>query len=396
MVPSWDREGFEFIRYTDLCDAPYQDPQGTHYFQYLVANGLADRYEEGSPLPERRCVLDGSKPANLPYEHSIERFTGNSALEFLGRRDKQRPFFMHLSFQRPHAPIAPSREHFDLYDPDAIDLPENADDYFSRRFEGKPEFMRDALRDGCEYPLADPDKGRLRRCLASYYALITAIDGEIGRVLDDLERTGELANTVIVYTADHGDFAGEHGLFHKNFGIYDSIQKIPFLLSFPGSPCGTACDALIESVDLFPTLCELCGVETPSDIDGSSLVPVLNGNAPEKDAVYCEWDSFYHRRKIAAIRTRQHRLVFYGGVDGGELYDHDQDPGEAINLWDHHGLQPLRRSLTDRLFSFCMNYRVKTDYTLDMILDNQYANTPTLLLHRHGKKWSDLNTIFKI
>ena len=172
-------------------------------------------------------------------------------------RDDERPFFLHMSFQRPHAPIAPAVEHFDIYNPDEMVLPDSEIDYFERRFAGKPEFMQKRLADGCGYPLADPNPDRLKRCLASYYALITAIDSEIGRVLDYLDEVGELENTIVLYCADHGDFAGDHGLFHKNFGIYDSIHRIPFVLRYPGGPSGTRCDAIVESVDWYPTLCRL-------------------------------------------------------------------------------------------------------------------------------------------
>jgi choline-sulfatase/uncharacterized sulfatase len=128
-----------------------------------------------------------------------------------------------MSFQRPHAPIAPAKEHFDMYDPQDIVLPDNAFDFLENRFAGKPKFIQEKVAKS-SYPLADPNPDRLKRVIASYYALITVIDMEIGRVLDKLQEMGELDNTVIVYVADHGDFAGEHGLFHKNLGIYDSID----------------------------------------------------------------------------------------------------------------------------------------------------------------------------
>ncbi|MDE2724996.1 MAG: sulfatase-like hydrolase/transferase [Gemmatimonadota bacterium] len=191
MVRRWDEDGFERIRYTDLCDATHLDPTETHYFKYLEDLGLSDFYEEGSARPGQQYTMDGSAPAKLPYQHSIEHYTGNESLAFLKERDDERPFFLHMSFQRPHAPIAPAAEHFDMYNPDEMVLPDSAVDYFERRFAGKPEFMQKRLADGCGYPLADPNSDRLKRCLASYYALITAIDSEIGRVLDYLDEVGE-------------------------------------------------------------------------------------------------------------------------------------------------------------------------------------------------------------
>ncbi|MBI4977393.1 MAG: sulfatase-like hydrolase/transferase [Spirochaetes bacterium] len=219
-------------------------------------------------------TLDGSGPTKHPYEHSIERYTGNETLRFLDERDTERPFFIHMSFQRPHAPIAPSKAHFGLYDPKRLTLPEGSSDLFRNGFAGKPRFMIEHIERHGTYPLAK-DETALRRCLASYYALITAIDGEIGRVLDHLTESGDIENTIIFYTADHGDFAGEHGLFHKNFGIYESIHRIPFLLSRPGGPRGGRFDGLVESVDLYPTLCELAGIPLPAGRDGTPLSALM-------------------------------------------------------------------------------------------------------------------------
>ena len=395
MVRRWDEEGFERIRYTDLCDATRDDPLTCHYFAYLAERGLADWYEDGSPKPGQQYTLDGSAPAKLPYEHSIERYTGNQTLEFLEERDRARPFFVQMTFQRPHAPIAPAREYFDLYDPAALTLPDSARDYFENRLAGKPDFLRQTVANGCLYPLADPDQGRLRRCLASYYALVTCIDLEIGRVLKRLADDGELGNTIIFYTADHGDFAGDHGLFHKNFGLYDSICRIPFLLSWPGGPQGIACDELVESVDLYPTLCELCGVPLPEGREGRSVAPVALGEAPGKEATFAEWDWWRLHRKVAAIRTRDYRLVFYGGKEGGELYDQRRDPGEVDNLWDDPTHLPVRAELTERLLEFTQGYRTETDFARDQRLGREQANSATKLIHKHRRYWSRLQEAYQ-
>ena len=394
MVRRWDEDGFERIRYTDMTDGLHGDPMTVHYFKHLVAHGRADYYEDGSLRPGQEHTLDGSGPAELPYEHSIERFTSEETLNFLKERDARRPFFAHMTFQRPHAPIAPAKEHFDMYDPADVVLPDSAADYFEDRMASKPGFMRDRIKDGCEYPLADPNPDRLKRCLASYYALITVIDMEIGRVLDHLETEGELDNTVIVYTADHGDFAGEHGLFHKNFGLYDSIQRIPFLLSWPGGPRGARCDALVESIDMYPTLCELCDVPMPEGREGASMVPLALGRGGGKDAVFCEWDWWSLRRKVSSIRTRDHRLVFYGGEEGGELYDHRDDPGEIRNLWNDEGHLTTRAALLARLLAFTLEYAAETSYATDRALSALQRYSPIQLIHKKRNAWSVLEKAY--
>lgn len=393
MIRRWDEDGFEKIRYTDLCDALRNDPLTSHYFAYLEEKGLADSYEEGNPKQGQIHTMDGSGPARLPYEHSIEHFTGEETLKFLEERDPLRPFFIHMSFQRPHAPIAPAPEYFDMYDPEDMILPESAADYFERGFAGKPEFMQERLKNGCGYPLADPDSERLKRCLASYYALISCIDMEIGRVLDHLEKEGELENTVIFYTADHGDFAGEHGLFHKNFGLYDSIQKIPFLLSWPGAPKGSKCPELVESVDFYPTLCELCDIPMPEEREGRSVVPLATNKSKGKDAVYCEWEwnvGEEGRLKISSIRTVEYRLVYYNSNVGGELYDHRKDSGEINNLWSDPEYLDIKIELLQKLFDFTLMYKAETNCRSDNELEQRCRYTPTRQLHKHRKYWSDL------
>ncbi|MCP3965139.1 MAG: sulfatase-like hydrolase/transferase [Lentisphaerae bacterium] len=235
---------------------------------------------------------------------------------------------------------------------------------------------------------------RLRRCIASYYGLITAIDMEIGMVIDYLEKTGELDNTIIFNTADHGDFAGEHGLFHKNLGLYESIQRIPFLLLWPSGPKGEKCDRLVESVNLFPTLCELCNVPLPENRDGVSLIDTYNRKI-EKEAVFCEWEMFSKEpRKLSLIRTERYRLVYYSGVNEGELYDRSQDPDEINNLWDNPQYKGIRLELLQRLIDFTLKYKAETDVESDRAIDQSLRNSPSRLLHKHKVYWSDLEKVY--
>jgi choline-sulfatase/uncharacterized sulfatase len=389
MIPLWDREGFEHIRYTDLCDAERNDPCSCHYFDYLCQHGLADGYEEGTEKPGQD-MLDGRKPSQLPYEHTIEAFTGREAVKFLNERDTDRPFLMHLSFQRPHSPISPAKEFFDMYDPDSLTLPESYGEFQETRLAGKPAHLRNALGEGRPYPLSCDDEKRMRRCLASYYGLISAIDMEIGRVLDLLEQTGELENTIVIYTADHGDFAGEHGLFHKNFGLYESIQQIPYLVSWPGAPAGMQSTTLVESIDVYPTLCELCNVPQPDGRDGTSLVKMLNGEGC-KDAVFCEWIT---DRRLSSVRTERYRLVYYSGYDDGELYDHETDPQELINLWDRPEHSAVQQKLLRRLLDFSMQYARETDSSSDRALLERDRFSPAKMVHLGRIYWSDLEQVY--
>jgi choline-sulfatase len=391
----WNEEGFERLRYTDLADALPGDPTSDHYFQYLVERGLAGWYEEGTPRPLSPGHLDGSAPADLPYEHSIERYTGDETLRFLqDSQSDERPFFVQMSFQRPHAPMRPAREYFDLYDPDEIELPPSAVDWFENRFAGKPQLIVDRLGQGCSYPLAHPDPFVLKRVLAAYYALITCIDMEIGRVLDWLRAQGQYENTIVVLSADHGDFAGEHGLFHKNLGIYESIHRIPFLLRIPAGPSNQRRAQIVESIDLYPTLCELAGLEVPGCVEGRSLLPIVNEDAPGKEEALAEWSWGGPVARINALRTDHYRLVYYNREHGGELYDHRADPGEIHNLWDDPAYAAVQMELLQRLFDRVNEYRAASEFQDDVALSHERRWMPTELMHKRRLDWEILHDTY--
>jgi arylsulfatase A-like enzyme len=378
-VEAWNREAFETTCYSDLIDVADGNPLSCEFFKYLDAYGLADRYDHtASQVKGEEYLFDGHAPSKLPYEHSVECFIRRETVKYLETRDRSRPFFLKVSFQRPHSPITPSPEHFNLYDSKDIVLPESASDFFENHFAGKPEFMQKMAREGNEYPLLDPNMDRLKRCLASYYALITVIDQEIGQILEQLKKNGELENTIIVYTADHGDFAGEHGAFHKNMGIYNSVQRIPFLLSWPGGPKGQKCPELAESVDLFPTLSQLCNIPIPDGLDGMALPSVISGEMHGKEAVYCESQNVY------STGTKKFRLVYYINDGTGELYDQENDFDEIHNLWDNSAYAGIRDELLRNLLSFIARDLPKKSYSSPACSDLSRQ------IIMQNKKWSEL------
>jgi len=389
MVKKWDQEAYEHVRYCDLCDADRRDPRTHHYFKYLLDHGLADMYEDGGLPRDHAAVQKKCAVAALPYEHSIEHWTGEETLDFLRGRDRTRPFLVHMSFERPHPHWMPSAEHADMYDPDQIRLGPDAADWWENQWAGRPEFITRSMRNRMQnFTLPE-----LKKALAYHFALVSVIDMEIGRVLEWLRENDELDNTIIVYTADHGDFAGDHGVCLKNLGIYESIHRIPFLLSYPGGPKGVTRDAIIESVDLLPSLCELAQLPCPGEVDGRSIVSEAEGEGSGKAFALCEWDFPPPQRRVNAIRTSRFRLVYYSHEDGGELYDHRDDPWEMQNRWSDPAYRDIRLELLEQLFDSVNHYSRKTDYETDAALEQRDRFTPTRLLHKHCRKWSDIEAL---
>lgn len=387
MVKQWDDEAYEHIRYCDLTDADRRDPRTNHYFNYLIEQGLADMYEDGSLPKDHPALVNKHGVAELPYEHSNEAFTGRETLQFLQGRDANRPFFVHMSFERPHPHWTPAAEHADIYDPADIELGPDAVDWWVNRWAGRPEFIQRMIQNRMA-AFETPEE--LKKALAHHFALISAIDMEIGRVLDHLAETGDLDNTIIVYCADHGDFAGDHGTYDKNVGIYESIHRIPWLISWPGCPGGETRDGIIESIDLFPTLCELADVPAPEDLlDGQSFVPQVTECAPGKSFALCEWDFPEPQRRFNAIRTERYRLTYYSHEQGGELYDHATDPYEMNNVYEDPQYADARLSLLEQLFDQVNRYSRKADNDSGRRQEQEEMLTATRLIHKRCRKWSE-------
>ncbi len=381
-IKDWDWRSFEHIRYCDLCDADQPDVLSNHYFKYLVDNGLGDAYEDSSgSLPG--VDIDYGQ-ANLPYRHSHEAWTGNESVKFLENRDVGRPFFLFTSFERPHPTWRVAEEIFNDYAADEIQLPASAVDAFENDFAGKPDHIRLAMQKRRK------TEEMTRKCIACYYALITAIDGEIGRILECLRQRGELDNTIIIYTSDHGDLAGEHGLIRKNIGIYEPVHRIPFLIHAPGIKPAVDGETMVESIDLYPTVCELCGLEVPDSVEGRSFVAALKDGRGGRERALCEWAPS-HNERIHAIRTRDWRLVHYCRQRTGELYHCAEDPGELRNLWDSPEHSAKKAELLEYLLAEVSLYKINSHQQSSKARDfRMFGSGPMNQIAWKGKKWSQI------
>jgi arylsulfatase A-like enzyme len=395
LIGEWIREGFEYTRFCDLCDCEANDPLQNHYYKYLHDHGIADLYDLGRLKPDHPGRSQRGFDSPIPYCHSVETWTGDSTLEFLQNRDETRPFFLHMSFLRPHDPLSVPYDRGLLYDPAQIELPESACDFFENLFAGKPEPMRRHAESWGGYPYIPESKADLQRQLAYYFSLVTLIDEQIGRVFDWLKQRGEYDNTIIIFTADHGDYAGEHGMVLKNIGIYESIQRIPFILKYPGGPNGQAVSEMIESVDMFPTLCELSRVAVPACVEGRSIVPIIEGKEPGKQQAVCEW--IYPRlgKRINAIRTADYRMVHYGYKEGGELYDLRSDPHELNNIYDDPSYREIRLELLERIVDHVNDHMLKASPKLERVTDKGAKNSLTRKVHKGMKSWSEIVPLYR-
>ena len=254
-------------------------------------------------------------------KHSSELFS-EAAVDFLQSYDADTPFFLYISYMAPHDPRTMPREYLEMYDPEEIELPPN--------FKPQHPFDNGDLETRDEklapWPRTPED---VRRHTAEYYAMITHLDAQIGRVLSVLERTGHAEDTIIVLAGDNGLAIGRHGLMGKQ-SLYDHSIHVPLIMAGPGVPEGRQSDAFCYLLDIYPTLCELIDVPIPDTVEGGSLVPTLR-DADEKirDTLL-----FAYRGVQRAVQDRQYKLIEYV-VDGQrttQLFDLQADPWELDNL----------------------------------------------------------------
>jgi len=274
-------------------------------------------------------------------EHHTDGLMAENAEWVLERcaKKKDRPFFLAVGFFRPHTPYVAPSKYFDLY-------PEKEMPLVTGVKEDQADIPAPALGSHKKEQEKLTDDLR-RQTMQAYYASITFMDAQVGRVVDALDRLGLADNTVIVFTSDHGYHMGEHGLWQK-MSLFEESARVPLLIVAPGTAKGSA-KTPVSHVDLFPTLAELCGVKPPENLQGQSLVPmlkdvnavgrgwaitqVMRGGGPARASVTTNVGSDGPRYFGYTLRTPRWRYTEWDeGKKGRELYDHDADPKELKNL----------------------------------------------------------------
>jgi len=251
----------------------------------------------------------------------------DAAVDFVRGYRGQAPFLLYLAFTAPHDPRTPPAEFAARYDPDAVSLP--------------PNWLPDHPFDNGELRIRDEEldahprtAGALRRHIAGYYAMITHMDAQIGRVLHALHRSGRGEDTLVAYTADHGLAVGQHGLLGKQ-NLYDCSVRVPLLLAGPGLPRGRRVEGLHHAHDILPTLCALTGVAAPAAARGRSLLPLLAGDPgaarPSVHAVYRDLQRMVCDGRWKLIRYYR-RAETGPGTDRLQLFDLSADPWEMRDL----------------------------------------------------------------
>lgn len=261
------------------------------------------------------------------YGSDSEHTDGKVATEAikLMEKHKDEPFFIAAGFYRPHCPWIAPEKYFDLYNPEQLSLPDISEDT-------PDHYPKPALASTNPWPYFGITREQALECIHAYYASISFVDAQVGRLLDAVESLGLAENTIIVFWSDHGYHLGEQGLWFKQ-SCFEESAKVPLIISVPGmKKQGNICRRCVELVDVYPTLAKLTGLKPPEDIEGNSLTTLLKNP-------FARWDhpayTQVQRGKIPGhtVRTEKWRYTEWGfGNEGSELYNEITDPMELDNL----------------------------------------------------------------
>jgi arylsulfatase A-like enzyme len=330
--------GFDPVLALDDDQVPWRE--------WLVSLGYEDRGSSEAML---------SSEPERPVQHGISTFVTDRAIEWLDRREHDDPWFVHMSYLRPHPPYAAAGEFVTMYDPADVTLP----------IEPIAEGRHPVHETGMRIPIASApeDETGIRRLRAQYYGMISEVDAQLGRLWAALRERGMWDDTVIVVTSDHGEQLGDHGLIQK-LGFFEQSYFILGIVRDPRHPQthGSRIERFTENVDLFPTICDAIGVDVPAQCDGLPLTPFLRGEDPPlwRTAAHWEWDwrSVFiplsdhpwpwdrrlERCNLAVLRGERYQYVQFG--DGSWLcFDLVADPTARTEVRDAEIVLPLAQEM---------------------------------------------------
>lgn len=341
-----------------------------HWSHHPAASGAKDNWptneytlwllEQGQDY--RRSPFEGSKYVQVGPEPEFHQTTwcAEKAIAFIeASAPYDAPWLFSVNMFDPHHPFDPPEAYLRPYLDRLEDIP--LPNYVPGELEDKPRPQQIDHQGayggnaGFAYDAMTERDHKLVR--AAYWAMCDLVDQQVGRMLEALERTGQLENTLVIFMSDHGEMLGDHGIYLKGPYCYEPAIRVPLILSWPGVlPSGGERRALVELTDLAPTLLEAAGLEPSPGMQGQSFWPLAMGHGADqhRKSVYCEYyDAMpWHEAgetTVTMVRTGRHKLVAVHGTHEGELYDLEKDPNETQNLWHRPEHAALKLELFERL-----------------------------------------------
>jgi arylsulfatase A-like enzyme len=343
---------------------PGADSDDNAYHQWLLN-------EKNINPKQLYASVSGFCCAGVPAEVHQTTWATELALRFIDQKRSQ-PWLLSINVFDPHPPFDPPRSHLDRYDASTLPPPlfretdlerQNAFRHVSQQSTvavdpngSNPEILHDVAQ--ADTAMIPPTNFDGRQVKAAYYAMIELIDEQFGRIVEHLESTGQLENTLIVFHSDHGELLGDHGLLYKGCRFFEGLVHVPLMFMWKGRFVeDLESDALVELVDIAPTLLEAAGCEVPDSMQGQSLMGILTGQKQpdyHKSIVVSEFNDAlgsakeYQPTHATMSFDGRIKVIVYHDLNLGEIFDLEKDPGEFSNLWDSPELADVKPELLVR------------------------------------------------
>ena len=348
---------------------PPEPPSGLQYEKFFYADGKGkERIEQYYEELEPQTTAAQTWNSGLPVAYHNSTWVGDRTIDYINKHeDSEKPFFMWASFPDPHHPFDCPAPWCYLHRPEDVDLPEHR----TRDFENRPWWHKAAAENKPtggseqsnkvrrEYSRIQPQTDeQLREIIANTYGQISLIDHNVGRILIALEQAGLDENTIVIYTSDHGDWLGDHGLVLKGPMFYEGVSRVGFIVKGPNVPKDHKVDDVISLLDLPATFLDYADAEPTEPMQAKSMKALFEGKEkPEDypDFAFAEWEIFPYRvgvrLSLRMVRTKTHKLTVELESGAGEMYDLVNDPNEMVNLWDNPDYATVQADLVEKLES---------------------------------------------
>ncbi|MFW9952112.1 MAG: sulfatase [Candidatus Thorarchaeota archaeon] len=331
-----------------------------HYFDWLKEKA-PELIREIRKKAQQRLYTKPMYETDMPEEYYPTSYITESSIDFLERYSKGdygvKPFFLNVSYPDPHHPVCPPGKYKNMYKPEDIEVPPNFKDLENLKNHpilganlNNPFFRAMVLKTA--------DEKEVREFTGSTYGAISMIDEGIGRILNTLEKLDLAENTMVIYTSDHGDNMGEHGLILKGPSPCNGVLNVPMIWKVPGITEPAVSNSLISSLDISKTILNLLKInekDHPSDMQGIDITPILkNPNVKLRDCCFIEHDeeidNFNLQVRVRHLITEDYKLTVYENQRGyGDLYNRKEDPYELNNLWYNEKYKDVRNEMIETL-----------------------------------------------
>ncbi len=361
--------GFDYLEMVvegHNAHVPLAPPNGQHYERWYDAGGQNAARNE-LYLKQAGPDTKGAPQtwhSGLPPAWHNSTWVGDRTIARLGAAAKRdQPFCIWASFPDPHHPFDCPLPWSLLHDPKDVDLPQHRTLDLDRRpwwhratLEGKPEIREDMAEFRTKFsrvPQLSDDQ--LREVIANYYGMISLIDHNVGRILAELERLGLDENTIVIYTSDHGEWLGDHGLLLKGPMMYEGLLRVGCLFRGPGVPAGKCVSDPVSNLDFAATFLDYAGVASTLEMHSQSLRPLIETDTTHREYAFSEWELRPSRSgtalQLQTVRTATHKLTCDQISNEGEMYDLVADPFEMNNVFSDDRYRSVRADLEKMMAS---------------------------------------------